>query len=73
MYFYDGNQWIELNTEGDGDAWGVNKEDITSDIYRNGDVGIGISSPSEKLNVNGSVRIRNDLIINGVASNDGCI
>jgi hypothetical protein len=70
MYYYNGNEWLELNTEGYGDAWGVDNEDITSYVYRNGNVGIGISSPSEKLDVNGSVRIRKDVIINGVASND---
>ncbi len=54
FHYWDGAIWQPLDTN-DGDAWGVNDEDITSDIVRNGKVtvqnasssgGIGLSSPA---------------------------
>ncbi len=51
--------WIILKEKSsgveDGDAWGVNGEDSSSDIYRSGDVGIGTSgTPNSALQVDGS-------------------
>ncbi len=45
----------------DGDAWGVTGEDQSSDIGRTGNVGIGIGVPTQKLDVDGALRLRGHL------------
>lgn len=47
LYYCDGSKWVKMMTiggigaaGGDGDAWGVDNEDITSNINRNGNVSI---------------------------------
>jgi hypothetical protein len=44
------NQWAPGNPATDGDAWGVNGEDATSNISRTGKVGIG-TAPAAKLDI----------------------
>jgi hypothetical protein len=61
LYFYDSNNWVSISTSGsgDGDAWGVNGEDISSEITRTGKVTIGApSNTSEILEVRGATRIQ---------------
>ena len=67
MYQFNGNLWEAIG--GDGDAWNVSGEDIGSSISRNGDVGIG-TVPTQKLDINGSTRVRNDIVVDGVAYNN---
>jgi hypothetical protein len=45
-----GIDWVDAS----GDAWGVTGEDQTSTIGRTGNVGIGTTSPTQKLSVNGT-------------------
>ena len=68
MYQYDGSSWQSTQSD-DGDAWNVNGEDLNSSISRTGDVGIGVF-PTQTLDVNGSLRVRDDLVVNGVLTND---
>jgi len=58
------NETVDLShlaADADGDAWGVNGEDVNSNIGRIGNVGIGTSSPTQSLHVEG----------NGVIGSDG--
>lgn len=61
LYFFDGSTWVSTTSTGgtaDGDAWGVNGEDINSEISRTGKVTIGTASnTNEMLDVRGSARI----------------
>jgi len=60
LYFYDSNDWVSISTSGsgDGDAWGINGEDISSEITRTGKVIIGPSATDETLDVLGSARFQ---------------
>ncbi len=60
-----------LESGSDGDAWGVTGEDMSSNIYRAGNVGIGtIAAPDfYKLEVNGKTKIESALIGDLVAAN----
>jgi hypothetical protein len=51
------SQNVDLSTFHDGDAWGVNGEETSSPIGRNGSVGIGTLTPSHKLHVEGNAKI----------------
>jgi hypothetical protein len=55
FWFYNGSQWMELNTGGASTNWTV----LGNDIYNNnsGNVGIGASTPFAKLTVNGDAVI----------------
>ena len=53
----NGGGSVNLPGGADGDAWGVSSEDQSSSISRSGNVGIGTTSPSATLHVNGSVRL----------------
>ncbi len=55
FYYYNGTAWqsIDTNTT-DGDAWGVNGEDISSTIIRNGDVQVGGTSSLGKVRLSTS-------------------
>ncbi|NQX86710.1 MAG: hypothetical protein HRT67_12535 [Flavobacteriaceae bacterium] len=59
-YYFDGSVWQNLITKTDGDAWDVTDEDTTSQILREGDVGIGFSSdelPDSSLEVRSTIKI----------------
>lgn len=61
LYYFNGSTWISANPAafGDGDAWNVNGEDISSEISRTGKVTIGApSNTSEILEVRGATRIQ---------------
>ena len=51
------SQMVNLSTLQDGDAWEISGEDVTSSISRNGSVGIGTSTPSHQIHVEGNARI----------------
>lgn len=45
FHFWNGTSWNPISGgSADGDAWGVNGEDLSSKIYRTGEVGIGTST-----------------------------
>ena len=54
----------------DGDAWAVTGEDQTSAISRTGNVGIGTTNPTEKLEVAGKIATTNELEIGQLGSGD---
>lgn len=58
FYYYDGSSWERLIAGSDGD-WTVSGNDMYSAV--SGNVGIGESSPSEKLVVDGNVDLKTNL------------
>lgn len=52
-----GGNSVVLPSLSDGDAWGVNGEDVSGSIGRTGNVGIGTTSPTQKLHVAEGARI----------------
>ena len=53
FYYFDGANWINLSTQPDED-WKVDGNDMYS--IPTGNVGIGTTTPREKLEVNGNIR-----------------
>jgi hypothetical protein len=49
--------WQNTSGGADGDAWGVTGEDQTSAVSRTGSVGIGTTTPAQKLHVVGSIQM----------------
>ena len=56
FYFYSGSSWEPIISGNDGDEdWIISGNDMYS--YPSGNVGIGTTTPNEKLEVNGSIRM----------------
>ena len=53
FYFYDGTTWAQLSGGSNG-GWVVNGNDMSSSI--SGNVGIGLPSPTQKLDVAGTIK-----------------
>ncbi len=53
FYTYDGAQWVNLSTQSDED-WQISGDDLYS--IPSGNVGIGTTTPREKLEINGKIR-----------------
>lgn len=60
LYYHDGGVWHNLLNAGSDDDWAVLGNDIARFI---GNVGIGTGSPTQLLDVTGSVRVRWPLIL----------
>ncbi len=64
FYYFDGSSWKRIGSDGISHDWykvgtGSSPEAITDTIYTKGLVGIGTASPTETLEVNGYVKIKN--------------
>jgi hypothetical protein len=64
FYYWNGSAWVRLKvgTEGEDHDWyevgGTSAPNsINDNIYTQGNVGIGVTSPSEKLHVAGNIRV----------------
>lgn len=56
FYYYDGSSWKAVSGSSSSSSWIVNGTKI---YYNGGNVGIGLKSPSSKLDVNGDINISN--------------
>lgn len=55
FYFFNGSGWSSINTGAGSSAWTLNGTDITNN--NTGNVGIGISLPNEKMDIEGNLRL----------------
>lgn len=53
FYFFDGAAWTQFSGGSDAD-WAINGNNMVSNVT--GNVGIGVPNPSEKLDVNGTIK-----------------
>lgn len=74
FYFWNGSKWerIKVGAEGEDHDWyesgATAPNSINDNIYTQGNVGIGNTSPSQKLHVTGNARITG--LVNGIVKAD---
>jgi len=58
-YYNNGSSWVRLITNNDGDAWGVDGENLTSGISRTGQVTVGTIGAVGSINLTPGTNIKN--------------
>ena len=57
VFQYNGSTWEKLNTSSADEKWTISGNDLYSSV--SGNIGIGVTNPSEKLDVNGIIQVGN--------------
>ena len=57
VFQYNGSTWEKLNSSSADEKWTISGNDLYSSV--SGNIGIGVTNPSEKLDVNGIIQVGN--------------